>query len=784
MKEYVNISPLVLTLLNKRGIDSDEKLSKFLSPSDNSFYDPFLLNDMDRLVARVKQAIGNNEKILIFGDYDVDGVSATAILYKYFESQNYHVDYFLPNRYVDGYGLTQDVLIKIKETFNPKLIISVDCGIACYEEVEFAKSIGIDIIITDHHEVQDKIPNTIVVDPKIPNQKYPCSFLCGTGVAFKVVQALSNLQEAKKYLGIAAIATIADIVPLQDENRAIVQLGMQDFDSNLPLGIKMMLARCGLSVKVSSTDIAFKIAPKINAAGRMGDASVALKLYIKQEKNLLKSIIEQINDFNTQRQELCNKVYDDAIKRLSKISVANYNAIVLFSKEWDSGILGIVAAKIASEFNRPVVLFSEIDGELKGSARSVNAIDIFSAISSMKEVLVAFGGHKMAAGLTIKKQDFTSFLSSLNNYLSKHYTPKDFVPECSYDIEITSDDVTDKFMQDLKLLEPTGCGNPRPMFLTTLDDKASITSMTGHPKHLNIVNKNLTMLAFNSHKYLPLLRSSTDRKVIFELHESEYRNKLYTKGIIQSFVSNAVLPPRAEICQGEYLKQLSCFSAFKGKVLTYNLSQLHSFAMNDEKDLFGTLFVCSNYGSFKSILDITKGMHFSQQIYEIIPNSGINSIILAPSNFENLGSYKKIVFLDAPICKEYISKLCENTPATIYVPSKEKFDNSICSNLKFDRETFGLYYKALSKIAKMCIPFGSDVALFREVYQSNKSLTFKQFIFCLNVFVELGIFEMQDKDGLWVLMENAGVSKGLDNSKFYQRVLSFKDMQKNSSKNS
>ena len=770
MENILNISPLVLKILAQRGVDSDEKLSKFISPSDQDFYDPYMLSGMEALAYRVRRAMQNREKILIFGDYDVDGVSATAVLCKYFESQDYPVDYYLPNRYVDGYGLTNDVLLKIQKEYNPSLIITVDCGISCYKEVEFAKTLGIEVCITDHHEIPEVIPKTIVVDPKLPGQEYPCSFLCGTGVAFKLVQALTDIEEAKKYLGIVAIATIADIVPLRDENRAIVKLGMENFEQNLPLGIKMLFSKCNMDERAQSTDIAFKIAPKINAAGRMGDASVALDIYMQKDRNVLNATIAKLLDLNSQRQELCNKVYDDAIARLGKINICNYNSIVLYSKEWDSGILGIVAAKIANEFNRPTVLFSEIDDELKGSARSVNSIDIFSAISSMKEVLVAFGGHKMAAGLTIKKKDFTSFINSLNKYLDKNYSSQDFLPEESYDLEINTDEITDKFVQDLKILEPTGCENPRPIFKTTLDERASISAMTGHPRHLNITSGNLTFLAFNDYKYLPILRTSTDREITFELQESEFRNKKYLRGIVSSFLKCKLSMPRTDIIFGEYIKQLSYTSSFKSRVQVYSQAKLPELIKEAAKDHFGTLFVCFEPSSYKKLLEDKGDMPLLEQIYEVIPNSGINAVLLSPSSFENLGSYRKIIMLDSPLCKEYLSKMSENTPATIFVPKEDNFSKAIFQGLKFDRETFGLYYKAFCRIAQTKLPLASDTMLFREMYQINKAFSFRQFIFCLGVFEELGLIKREEEDGFYILVEVKGKNRPLNESDFYNKV--------------
>ena len=770
-KKY-NISPMVVDLLVSRGYDSFEKIESFLNPSEELFYDPFLLRGMHSLVKRVKKAMDTNEKVLIFGDYDVDGVSASAILIKYFSSKQFYVDYFLPNRYIDGYGLTKESILQIKEKYNPSLIITVDCGISCYEEVEYAKTLGIDIVVTDHHDIPDKIPNTIVINPKLVNQKYPYKFLCGTGVAFKVVQALSSLEEAKKYLGICAIATIADIVPLQDENRAIVKYGMANFNNNLPLGIKMLMQDNKLDTNLTATDIAFKLSPKINAAGRMGDAGVALKLYIKDDKILLKNTIENLNNLNLERQALCNKVYDDVTQKLSKINIANYNSIVLYSKDWDSGILGIVSAKVANEFNRPTILLSQVGDELKGSARSVNDIDIFSAISSLKEVLEAFGGHKMAAGLTIKTKNFKNFITSINKYLSEHYTPKDFMPYSNYDLDIKVEQVTTKFIKDLNLLEPCGCGNPKPIFNIVLEQNATAVPMQKHPNHLNISNKNLNIVAFNSYKFLPLLKNSNFKQIQMEFQLSEYKNRSYLKGIAKHITTGKIDKPKnKDVLYGEYLKQVAYLDEGTKRCDSFDKNYLTKLIAEAQQELFGTLFVCSSYESYLEFLSLTQeDKNFQHYLYEVISNSGINSVIIAPTNFNNFGAYKKIVFLDPVLSKGFVNAIANVTNAKLYIPSYKKVEKDIFKGLTVDRNVFGQYFKLLSSFASTQASFYNEIDLFKKIANQDKKLNFKQFIFCLYTFIELKIFELEDEIETQTLKENKKVISSLNNSEFYNQV--------------
>ncbi len=771
-KEY-NLSSTVLDILFARGIDTKEKIEDFLNPSEKDFHDPFLLKDMDRAVARINKALNNDERVLIFGDYDVDGVSASAILIKYFASRDFFVDYYLPNRYIDGYGLTCEVIDKVKEKYDPSLIITVDCGISCYKEVEYAKTLGIDIVVTDHHDIPEILPDTITVNAKLPNQKYPFSQLCGTGVAFKLVQALSGLEEAKKYLGICAVATIADIVPLQDENRAIVTLGLKDLENNLPLGIKMLIKDNKLNFNLTASDIAFRLSPKINAAGRMGDPTVALRLYIKEDKKVLAKTIETLNEQNLTRQALCNKVYEDAIKMIQKINISKYKAIVLYSKNWDSGILGIVSAKIAGEFNKPTILFSEVGDELKGSARSINDINICETIAGIKEVVEAFGGHKMAAGLTIKTKHFGSFIKSLNESLSKNYTSEDFLPQVTYDFKLKPEEITEKFVKDLDVLEPCGCGNPKPIFMIDFD-KLNVSSMGNFPNHLNISAKNFNIVAFNSSEYATVLKNSNSQSITVELQISEFKGKKYLKGIAKNIYTGTLSKPKNnDVLYGEYILQLMCREEDERYYSEFNKQGLLKLVNEAKQQKMGTLFVASTYESYLQFIEQFSDLKLNHNYFYLTSYTAENSIILAPASFEGFNLYSKVVFIDPILDRKYLNTAAKSTFAKIYYTGYKKVNNNIFKGISSDRNIFGQYYKMLSDLTKKLISFENRFDIFKHLKILNpqaKKLSYRQFVFCLYTFIELNIFSLEQDGEYITLNENQKVFSNLTNSSFYNTI--------------
>lgn len=580
--EKFNLSKRTMELVLSRGISSEEEISEFLSPSVS--HDPFLLKGMKEARDRILLARELSDRVLVFGDYDVDGVSATAIMLKSLKKLGINANYYLPNRYVDGYGLTCQTIDKVIERYNPQLIITVDCGISCHDEVEYAKNKGVDVIITDHHEIPEILPDTIVINPKIKDQDFPFNGLCGTGVAFKLSQALLG-RESEDLLPIAAIATIADIVPLIDENRTIVHSGMKMFDK-LPIGVKELIKESKLPLsKLTASDISFKIAPKINASGRMGDASDSLNLYLETDPVKVRKYIERIKAHNTKRQELCSKIYDECERALVKMDMKATRVITLASKKWDQGVLGIVCSRLVEKYHKPVFLFAQVGEFLHGSGRSIDDINIHQLLSSLQDILETYGGHSMAAGLTLSSGKYEEFRQRVNAFVHEKVSDEVFIPIEYYDQEITTEEITPEFLKELELLEPIGCGNPRPRFKIT-SSNVEIESMKRFPEHANIKIGDLSLIYFNCTEQLNKMLFSRQKSFIFELQN------MAKKGIVSYFDGGSFIASDAHQKLFPFeIEQLGYSKERDAKYTYYSDKDLIGFVASTFPTVFGTAFV-------------------------------------------------------------------------------------------------------------------------------------------------------------------------------------------------
>ena len=512
-KEF-NINKLLAVILSNRGI-KEENIRKYLEPTRYDFYDPFQMPDMEKAVERIMEAVEKSERILIYGDYDVDGITSISVLKSFFKDRGIITQEYIPNRIYEGYGLNKEAIKSIAEK-KIDLIITVDCGITAIDEIEYAKSLGMDVIVTDHHEPGNEIPSAIaVVDCKRKDNIYPFRELAGVGVAFKLCQALSkrlnlNEKEYLKYLDIVAIGTIADVVPLIDENRVIAMLGMKLLNITKNYGLRALINLSGYNI-VNSNTVAFGIAPRINACGRMGYAYDALNLMFSNDMQEAIKNAKNIVEYNTKRQTFEKLIYEEALTQIEQNGMQKLNSIVLGGENWHHGVAGIVASRITELYYKPCILVCFENGEDigKGSGRSIQGFDIYQGLTECKDLLESFGGHTMAIGLSVKKDNLI-FLQEKFEQIASKSNIKNMVPVLNIDALINIDEITKEMVESLKLLEPIGEANQMPIFAFEKLRIANIRSLS-EGKHIKITlcsnnNTYIDSIGFNLGYYINELK--------------------------------------------------------------------------------------------------------------------------------------------------------------------------------------------------------------------------------------------------------------------------------------
>ena len=499
IKEKFNLPEIIATTLVNRGIVEDEKIRVFLNPTRNDFYNPFEMPDCEIAVDRIIKAIENNEKTIIYGDYDVDGITSTTVLKNFLAERGLNVDYYIPNRLDEGYGLNKQAVEKIASE-GYTLMITVDCGITSVEEVEYASKLGIETIITDHHETAEKLPKALaVMDAKRKDNKYPFTMLAGVGVVFKLIQALSlklNLDEKEylKYLDIVCVGTISDIVPLVDENRSITKLGLKLVEQTKNIGLKALIKSSGYK-QVDSNMVSFGIAPRINACGRMGYEKEGLKLFLAENVTKANEITAILNNYNNKRQQIEKTIFEEATKMINEENIKNEACIVLAGENWHHGVIGIVASKITEKYHKPCILLCIEDELAKGSGRSIEGFDLHEALFECDEYLEKYGGHAMAIGLALKKENIDNFRKKLNEIAIKHNLGE-FVPTILIDKQINANEINVETVKQLNILEPFGEANRRPVFLYKgLKIEAIRTLSEGKHLKLDLKDSNTTIKA-------------------------------------------------------------------------------------------------------------------------------------------------------------------------------------------------------------------------------------------------------------------------------------------------
>lgn len=743
----LDLSPLLVQLLWTRGLVDLQSIKDYLGLSNKLSYDPMLMPNMSLLCDRIKLAIEENQKVLLYSDYDCDGVCSAAIMFNFLVTLGVNLKVHIPSRYEHGYGLKIASLEQLVLVHKPHLIITTDCGINSFKEVDWVIEHGVDIIITDHHTPSPTLPNCIVVNPKIssshyPDQtlqdsEYPDKNLCGSGIALKVVQALGG--DPLQYIDLACVATIGDIVPLLDENRLIVKRGLQQINNNTlhNKGLKALIASLNLNTW-SETDIAFKVVPRLNVLGRMGDAKLAFELLTISDATKISQIVEQVEAYNNTRKLLTSTQYTQALEQITTQKILK-PFILLVSDEWKKGLTGILAAQLCTEFYRPVfVLALDKNGIYKATCRSIEGINIYDLIVGAKETLLEYGGHSQAAGLAIMGDRIAEFESLIADQLSD-VDPEIFIKKTEYDLKLLPSDITTSFVQSLELLQPYGIANKEPVFSLNAGLVETITLKAVHTK-LDV--NGLKMIKFNDPNPLATTGNNT-KQLVFNL-------KLKTFGNSKSVDANLIDVYNSDLYIDTEISQAcstlnSCVSVdTKPKYTEIELFDIPKLVQNT----FGTLVIASNRHNY----NIIKGFNIkkiSTQSFVYCDINNTSKLVVAPILEQiNLKFYDTIILDSVPYNIDTIAYINQHSEAQVYVCNL-KYN---APKLDTDRAIFGEVFKAITQlnneyntnISKLK-PNDNIPPISRDILHLSKTLTLKtgisipQCILCYKVFEQLNI---------------------------------------------
>lgn len=732
MSEKIGISPEISQILKNRDIITEKDAEIFMNPSLDYLRDPFLMKDMQKGVDRIKEAIEKNQRIFIYGDYDVDGVSSTSVLVLYFKSIGYDVNYYIPNRLKEGYGISVEALEKINE-MGCDLLISVDCGITSAKEVEFAKELGMDVIITDHHECQDEVPDAIaVINPKQEDCTYPYDFLCGCGVAFKLIQALTPPEEFKttmyNYLEIVTLATICDIVPLKDENRIIVKNGLKMMKDGKNIGLKELIKVCGIDThQIKSSHIGYSVGPRINASGRLGYSYLGVELFTADDPKKAKEIALDLEEKNSERQLIESKMYSEAEAIINSDPAYQDDKVLVIANEgWQHGIIGIVASKLTEKYYKPTILLTIEEGMATGSARSIKGFSIFDALVKCKDLMTKFGGHEQAAGLSMNMENIDELRKRVNEIADYNLSQEDLIENVKVEYELQEGQVDLKLVDDLHLLEPFGMSNPTPRFIMRDLLLSNIGFVGAAKQHLKLTLQKdhvYEAIGFNMAYLADDFTRGDKVDVLFQLDENNYNNNRKVQFLLKDV---RMAHPKSAI---KDFNSIKLFSKIVPKdtnnlyQIDYNLENKrikeNNFGENEISDNFynksndikninifeyfkeDTLVMCNTLnGFFRAYSDLSLiEEEFDVEFGEISKNTHKIKLIFSPNLDKlDLNIYNSIILYDVLYNKqEYLyllDNISTNSKIMKYYDEKSKlYLNNIMENIVPTRQEFIFVYK-------------------------------------------------------------------------------------------
>jgi single-stranded-DNA-specific exonuclease len=532
LQNALQVDEIIATLLIQRGIETFEQAKTFFRPTLEDLHNPYLMKDMDKAVSRIEKAIANNENILVFGDYDVDGTTAVSLVSSYLRSFYPNVATYIPDRYNEGYGISY-LGIDYAEDNDMSLIIALDCGIKSIDHVNYAKAKNIDFIICDHHRPGDFLPDAIaVLDPKRTDCNYPYDELCGCGVGFKLIQALAEnrnqtIEDLLPYLDLVATAIAADIVPITGENRVLAKFGLEVINTNPRPGIKALIQNVKKKV-LTITDVVFIVAPRINAAGRVKHGNEAVALLTEYNLEQAEQFASEIEQHNSDRKELDKQITKEALFQIEENNEQNRFSTVVYQENWHKGVIGIVASRLVEKYYRPTIVFTKSGEKLAASARSVKDFDVYNALEACAEHLEQFGGHMYAAGMTLKEENYEKFKAAFENEVKKTIHPDLLIPEISVDLEMNFSDLDEKFMRILKQFEPFGPENMTPVFLSkNIIDSGYAKTLGNDAEHLKAFVKqnnspNFNAIGFGLGDKIDVVKNRNPFEAVYVLEENEW----------------------------------------------------------------------------------------------------------------------------------------------------------------------------------------------------------------------------------------------------------------------
>ncbi len=738
----------ILRILYARGVDTEEKISRFMNPSKRNFLSPFLMKGMKETVEILTAARDEGKVVAVFGDYDADGICASAIMYHALRDFGIEAHVYVPER-ADGYGLSEKVIDRIFEDCNPEIFITVDCGISCAKEAQYIYELGSDVIVTDHHELPEVLPDCVIVNPKLQDD-YPYDNLCGAGVAFKVACALLG-EKAYQYLDFATLATVADSVPLLGENRDIVTEGLRLFNT------RPRPCFAGLIGKtydgVTAQTLAFNVAPRVNAAGRMGDAMAAFKLFTSEDETEIYDLSVKLCLYNTERQKYCDELYLSAKQKLLQKG-AYGNVIMLSDESWNTGFIGIVAARLAEEFNRPTLLFVHHGDMLKGSARSIESINIFTALKNCSAYIEEFGGHAQAAGVNVHIDNFDALENALNEEIGRTYCEDDFEQKVYISEEIT-DSFPEEFARELMAMEPYGVGHRRPLFVISAGACTARPIKAASP-HLSVKSDYIDLTYFSGIKNLKIIESDVKKDIVFEVGVSHFKGRDYVKGVVRDLLYDGRTGKSAS--DGIFAGAIARFRSPSVEVAPKLLTTEETKALIKEKREscpYGLCLIASD----RRTLRMYEGLEeLGCDLFYPSSRNVANTLIVAPSADAELSGFREFIFLDTPTDFHLQALAGKDVYVNGEICGYKMFDSvpvererllEIFSSLR--RELHRLNGETVEELVSSCSALGYDR---------------REFIFAVNVFEELGLVAFENGK----LTVYRGVKAELTDSPVYRKV--------------